>query len=668
MTQSQTVRRNIVLFVADGLRHGAVDASVMPTFAELRKNGVDFVNSHSVFPTITTVNASVIATGHYPGDTGIFGNTLYGGFPGIAAETFSPAPGIESDLVLADLNERFSGNVLGEQTLLAAAREAGFNTAAIGKLGPTLIQDITQANSSITPENIQTVIIDDRTGVVDSKTGLRVGMPLPRQITARILGDPYLRQSWFNGDSPTAEPVTVGRVANSRSGTNVANVEQQQYLMDLVTHAVLPSFVDPAGNRKPFVLVFWSRDPDGTQHNQGDSIGSLTPGINGPTVTRAFQNVDNNLKQLIQYLKTTADPNAPGRTLWDNTDLFITSDHGFATVTKSAMDMQGTRAESYATRQRYRNIPAGELPLGFVAIDLAHDLDLPLFDPDQIDTRGNGDSTGIIRYRQLRILSSDTEPAEFPSSGSGLLGGGMFDKDGFDAPLLVACNGSADLIYLLPQRVRNGKPPQYIGPQLVRKVVSSLVTKPYVSGIFVDAERFGTAPGALSLAQIHFRGSARTPVPAIVVTFRSFCTDPQRPEMTGVEFSETSARTGFGVHGSFGRHTTYNCMIAFGPDFKAGFDDTDPVSNADIALTLSSLLGVDLLKDSRGALHGRILREALRDGPQPRGAERRRIDSLPTDNGTVTRLMYQVYVDQTGHRYDYLDAGGFPGCTVGVPK
>ncbi len=23
---------------------------------------------------------------------------------------------------------------------------------------------------------------------------------------------------------------------------------------------------------KPFVLVFWSRDPDGTQHNQGDSL------------------------------------------------------------------------------------------------------------------------------------------------------------------------------------------------------------------------------------------------------------------------------------------------------------------------------------------------------------------------------------------------------------
>ena len=38
-----------------------------------------------------------------------------------------------------------------------------------------------------------------------------------------------------------------------------------------------------AAKQKPFVLLFWSRDPDGTQHYQGDSLQHLTPGINGPT-------------------------------------------------------------------------------------------------------------------------------------------------------------------------------------------------------------------------------------------------------------------------------------------------------------------------------------------------------------------------------------------------
>ena len=45
---------------------------------------MDFTNSHSLFPTITTVNASAIATGHYIGDTGDFGNTIYTGTPMIS--------------------------------------------------------------------------------------------------------------------------------------------------------------------------------------------------------------------------------------------------------------------------------------------------------------------------------------------------------------------------------------------------------------------------------------------------------------------------------------------------------------------------------------------------------------------------------------------------------
>ena len=54
---------------------------------------------------------------------------------------------------------------------------------------------------------------------------------------------------------------------------------------------------------KPFVMVFWSRDPDGTQHNQGDSLGRLVPGINGPTSLAAIRNADDNLARLLAALK-----------------------------------------------------------------------------------------------------------------------------------------------------------------------------------------------------------------------------------------------------------------------------------------------------------------------------------------------------------------------------
>jgi hypothetical protein len=54
--------------------------------------------------------------------------------------------------------------------------------------------------------------------------------------------------------------------------------------------------------RKPFALVFWSRDPDGTQHNQGDNLGRLIPGINGPTSLAAIKNADDDLAKLLAAL------------------------------------------------------------------------------------------------------------------------------------------------------------------------------------------------------------------------------------------------------------------------------------------------------------------------------------------------------------------------------
>jgi predicted AlkP superfamily pyrophosphatase or phosphodiesterase len=65
--QQEKTPPNIVLFVADGLRAAAVSPERAPTFAKVRDTGVNFANSHSVFPTITTANASVIATGHPTG-------------------------------------------------------------------------------------------------------------------------------------------------------------------------------------------------------------------------------------------------------------------------------------------------------------------------------------------------------------------------------------------------------------------------------------------------------------------------------------------------------------------------------------------------------------------------------------------------------------------------
>lgn len=73
--------RNVLIFVFDGLRAGSVNAADSPTMFSIREHGVSFPNSHSLFPTFTTANASAIATGHYLGDTGDYSNQIYIGRP-----------------------------------------------------------------------------------------------------------------------------------------------------------------------------------------------------------------------------------------------------------------------------------------------------------------------------------------------------------------------------------------------------------------------------------------------------------------------------------------------------------------------------------------------------------------------------------------------------------
>jgi hypothetical protein len=111
---------------------------------------------------LTTPNASAIATEHYLGDTGDFGNFLYTGYPlSIIGET--QIPFVENDRVVGNIDEHFDGNYLHEETLISCAAKHGYSTASIGKLGPALIQDAPEANPSNGFFAIpKTVIIEQR--------------------------------------------------------------------------------------------------------------------------------------------------------------------------------------------------------------------------------------------------------------------------------------------------------------------------------------------------------------------------------------------------------------------------------------------------------------------------------------------------------------------------
>jgi len=545
LAQAPAKPHNIIIFVADGLRYGSVEPNNMPNMFQLKSEGVDFTNSHSLFPTITTVNASAITTGHYIGDTGNFGNTLYTATP-MDTMKGEPIAALENDEVLAEMNRKFGGNYLNEETLFARARAQGFSTAVIGKLGPTRIADSTAA-----PDGSETLILDDNTGHPG-------GIGLPQWFTSKM------KAAFVGPEAPA---------------TQVPNIAQEVYLMKATTRIVLPHFKE-AG--KPFAMLFWSRDPDASQHGTKDSLGEYEPGINGPSGKAGTRDADTALGELRAALKAQG--------LDATTDIFVTADHGFLTISH-ASDTSPSAVN-------------GQIKQGFLAADLAKGLGL--------SQSGN-------------MLGADPKNPE----------------------AIVVGNGGADLIYL----------PQKNAKKLAGNVVKFLTTQDYVSAIFVH-DSLGKIPGTLPMSAVNLIGSAKTPVPSIYVSFRSFAGDCENKLQCAVGVHDTGLGTGQGSHGSLSRAETRNFMAAVGPSFKSGFADPAPISNADITPTLAHIAGITLAP--KGKLRGRVISEALAGGGEVKPTQRT-LQSAPAANGMRTILNLQ----EVGQAR-YFDAAGTLGKTVGL--
>jgi arylsulfatase A-like enzyme len=574
---------NVIIFVADGLRSHSVTPQSAPALAALRAEGVDFANSHSLFPTVTTANASAIATGHLLGDTGDFGNTIYAGPQPFGPPYDAPLGDFEDDEILGLMNKRFGGDYLGETSLLQAARAHGYATAALGKEGPTGVQDVTARDGA------GTVVLDSGY----PRGGIRLAPEIAAAIAAAGLAPnpPKRGPEFSSGDFKTP-------------GTLKANVEQQDWFVAVAAKVLIPRF---KAQGKPFVMVFWSLDPDGTQHGNGDSLNSLTPGINGPTSRAAIRNASNDLQALRDSLKAQG--------LDATTDIVVTADHGFST---KSLESRTSPAASF----RYPDVKPGFLPRGFVAIDLSKALGLPLF---------NG------RGAPVR-----------PEDGAYPKGGALIGADPTRPAVVVAPNSGANLIYLPGPDAR----------ALAPRVVEALTRQDYVGAIFVN-DALGEIPGALPMSRIGLIGSARTPQPSIVISFKSFSTGCADPEMCGAEVADSGQQQGQGIHGTAGRQDTHNFMAAVGPDFKAGFLDRAPVSNADWTQTLAHVLALPL--PARGHLVGRVMTEALARGGSAPSVRPLTVRSRPAADGFVTVLNAQQAGGET-----YVDAAGMPGRTLGL--
>src|SRR5260370_10687876 len=166
--------RIMILMIWDGLRPDLVTQRDTPNLFRMAREGVRFDRHHSIFPTLTMVNATALATGAPPGINGLEGNVFY-----LAGESV-PAPSVVADgpqaastepgtsqpvsasatstiskmtkgqmvsaegpRALVDLNgpTGFKGRLIGLDTIAQEVARGGGYIAVIGKQGPTAVFD-----------------------------------------------------------------------------------------------------------------------------------------------------------------------------------------------------------------------------------------------------------------------------------------------------------------------------------------------------------------------------------------------------------------------------------------------------------------------------------------------------------------------------------------------
>ena len=203
-----------LLIVVDGLRPDYVTAAVMPNLTALGKRGVVFNRHHSVYPTVTRVNASSISTGAYPEAHGLLGNSVF--FPSVDAATSLDTADRNNLLKIIEAEKR----LLTAPTIGESLRTAGRKMLVVssGSSGSAFLNNHTVAGGAIIhyqyvlPESLSEDVkvlgpppgVDAPAGELDRYAVdalLQVGLP-------RI--DPSVTVLWLSGLDSTAHDKGIG--------------------------------------------------------------------------------------------------------------------------------------------------------------------------------------------------------------------------------------------------------------------------------------------------------------------------------------------------------------------------------------------------------------------------------------------------------------------------
>ena len=258
--------RFVIVFVVDGLRPDAITADHTPTLWRLRREGVDFANSHAVFPTVTRVNAATLATGAQPGTHGILGNQIY-------VPAVDPRKALDTGNYrnLLTVDEK-GGGLVRTRTLAERLARAGLRFAGVssGSTGSAFL--------------------------LNPKAPAAVGT---------------LVNGYFDPGKTVAYPAEASAAILAKFGAAPVKAGAERYDGAVSwTQRALREYVLP--ELRPDVVINWLTEPDHSQHMIG--VGS-------PAAREALRHDDREIALTLATLDELG--------LTERAGVLVVSDHGF---------------------------------------------------------------------------------------------------------------------------------------------------------------------------------------------------------------------------------------------------------------------------------------------------------------------------------------------------
>lgn len=232
---------HVALVVWDGMRADFVKEEYAPNLAKVAAGGVHFRNHHSVYPSLTNVNATALATGVYPARSGVIGNWVFR--PDLSGGKLARTDAPE---IIRKGDATRQGHYLTATTIAELVRARGGRTAITGTKTASLLHNRNEPTHDAT-----------------HSVTLFAGETLPESALAPLVG-------------------SLGKFPEEETPNTAQDAWTTRALTEVLWREGVPEF-----------SLLWMSDPDKSQH-------ASTPGSKNSL--GGIKSADDNLGRVLQAL------------------------------------------------------------------------------------------------------------------------------------------------------------------------------------------------------------------------------------------------------------------------------------------------------------------------------------------------------------------------------